>query len=831
MKQSWFLLLLAVLFGIPPTYAADPPVEKIFAGNVETIVGNTMTKNRAYFTATAVTYGATVDKTKVLIVGGVDSTDIPQNTIDTYDSPGVVGNKVGKFAGAGIITMTKPRAYHTANLLPNGCSAAPAGHKAVLIAGGIDDAVNPVLTAQVLPVNATTGAVTAFKDAGNMKTPRYNHTATNLGGCKVLVVGGNDLFGELQSAEIYSYLPATAPVSTWNYTGSMSQRRSMHTATLLPKGKVLVVGGTVTDATGSPQPLATAEIYDVALGTWTSTGKLFVARYNHTATLLHNGKVLVTGGYNTTTGNAGNLNTAEIYDPDTRVWSRATNFTAHRSEHTATLLLNGEVLIAGGKGGANGVTPLKTLERYNPDDNTWKPAFSLASNRYAHTAILLDNLNEVGNDDAVKSTLGKVLLVGGTNGVATLKSGEIYFPPAVTLRAGTPANVPPVGAPATFNARVNTINADGESTVSFEYGFTTSTQTTDVVSDLALAEGTPDVTKSKAVTGLSSLYCSRKYNYRVKVEDNISGEIAYGQNVEFTTAACTTTELGVTLTDGINSITAGNRENYIATITNSMLVGTTKKAIFKAPSVPNLTIMSTTTAPGIKCCTALDPVGTPSPKCTAISTGTCPADSVVTVPLLQGTGITIPDLPATKKLVFAIGGQVAYNAPSGNLTYSASITAPSKAYMDKDAGNNLGSDITRVNIQTALPDLTVTINSINPPSPAAGSTFEATVTIKNIGTAAVSNPNGGIFVDVWVDRKAGLTCANFGDLSDHPELGDWVSFTPPPLDKGASLQKKVFLTAPSAGTRTLRAFVDSECTIQNEYLENNNQVFKTYTVH
>src|SRR2546430_800844 len=147
------------------------------------------------------------------------------------------------------------------------------------------------LGAGLMLVQPCASAPFEFEVTGSLGTPRLDHTATLLPNGKVLVAGGDFLFGVLASAELYD--PASG---TWTATGSLVTGRSAHTATLLPDGKVLVAAG---DNGGS---LASAELYDPDSGIWTATGGLANPRLGQTATLLPNGKVLVAGGYNPTPG-------------------------------------------------------------------------------------------------------------------------------------------------------------------------------------------------------------------------------------------------------------------------------------------------------------------------------------------------------------------------------------------------------------------------------------------------------------------------------------------------------------------------------------------------
>lgn len=321
---------------------------------------------------------------KVLVAGGSDNVRV-LNSSELYDPTTCKFSKTG--------SLNSARHSPTATLLPDG---------KVLITGGVVNHVDsPPYSSSSLSsaelYDSTTGIFTA---TGNLNSARSGNTATLLPNGKVLVVGGSNLNSKngIGSASAELYDPTTGKFTT---TGNLNTPRGGHTATLLPNSRVLVAGGENNEG-----HVASAEIYDSATGTFSKTGSLIVARSHHTATLLPNGKVLMAGGMTSVENTIDSYSSAELYDPATGKFTATGELNSARGAHTATLLPNGMVLVAGGYGVDTGVD---ASELYNSSSGTFTATGKLITGRYFHTATLLSN--------------GKVLVVGGWTA-----STELYDP-------------------------------------------------------------------------------------------------------------------------------------------------------------------------------------------------------------------------------------------------------------------------------------------------------------------------------------------------------------------------------------------------------------------
>jgi hypothetical protein len=307
-------------------------------------------------------------------------------------SSSAVAQVPGGFTGTG--PMNSARYYHAATLLSDG---------RILITGGCNG------NASLASAEIYDPATGMFVPAGDMTAPRCTHTATLLLDGRVLIAGGFN-----STAELYD--PATG---TFTRTGDMLNARVGHSATLLPDGRVLIAGGTVPSspyptvappelydltrgtfstagayagrntmyryAGGPIWPKAVllkdgtvllaannpAELYDPAKGEFRETGTMVQFEYRfgmywHSATLLADATVLVAGGVVDDMSCNGSAANTEIYDPLTGTFSASGRMTEPRDLHTATLLNDGKVLIAGGGSGWCRTGTSSTAEVYDP---------------------------------------------------------------------------------------------------------------------------------------------------------------------------------------------------------------------------------------------------------------------------------------------------------------------------------------------------------------------------------------------------------------------------------------------------------------------------------
>jgi hypothetical protein len=253
--------------------------------------------------------------------------------------------------------------------------------------------------------------VNGFCGSGNLSVARTYPTSTLLQNGMVLIAGGQSSTGFSNAADLYN--PATG---TTTPTGSLNVERAGHTATLLQDGTVLIVGGQISPVPPSTNPFtSTVEIYNPGTGTFTLlTNGLNYPRSGHTATLLADGTVLIAGGTSQSgSGPVFQVVQAEIYNPATQTFTVVGSLNTARLAHTATLLPNGQVLIASGLD--------NTAEFYNPVTQTFTYTGSLSTSRQYASATLLAS--------------GKVLIAGGlqSNGATGIATAELYDPVAATF--------------------------------------------------------------------------------------------------------------------------------------------------------------------------------------------------------------------------------------------------------------------------------------------------------------------------------------------------------------------------------------------------------------
>jgi hypothetical protein len=348
---------------------------------------------------------------RVLMAGGLGNGGASINKAEFFNPD---AHAFGHFSSAG--GMAKQRAYHAAVILMNGN---------VLLTGGIDNNNTPLTSSEIY--NPATNAFTA---TGSMSTPRWMHSATLLASGKVLIVGGTSTTpfassgiegnSPLDSAELYD--PVSGNFTPLNV--NMVQPRYDHAATLLQNGKILLAGGQGRFG----QKLPDTELFDPVAVSFTATsGNMMVdptvdtGRWLFAALLLRDGTVFINGGDGGfIAGTPNYLATAQLFNPVTNSFTdMAGQMTYARAHHAAAMRVDGNILVTGGIGAnvsnPNNIPPadfLNTAELFD----TSVLGFSLTGNmitaRANHTTTALAN--------------GKILVAGGNQGGVFLKSAEIY---------------------------------------------------------------------------------------------------------------------------------------------------------------------------------------------------------------------------------------------------------------------------------------------------------------------------------------------------------------------------------------------------------------------
>jgi len=275
------------------------------------------------------------------------------------------------------------------------------------------------------PPDVTESAMT-----GSMNVARDLHTATLLKDGRVLVTGGWDGADRLASCELYD-----PEAGTWSLTTPLGEARAFHTATLMADGRVYVCGGSNAQINSTYM----FEIFDPETETWSEVNyadhtddhhRMWTHRQHHRTNLLPDATLLITGGFSTYVTNQNGtpgeyLRRYEFYDPTTNVcYPRDEPYprmNSRRSGHTATTMVGGRVLIAGGFNNEDDYHAFCDI--FDPTDDTLTAAAAMPGAHWMHEAHLLDD--------------GRVLVAGGANALMSYTRDCCLYDPATDTWSAT----------------------------------------------------------------------------------------------------------------------------------------------------------------------------------------------------------------------------------------------------------------------------------------------------------------------------------------------------------------------------------------------------------
>lgn len=364
------LFILLASFRSAGSEAAAAPPSGVW------IPTGSLTIGRHTHTATKLNDGS------VIVVGG--------SAQGTFNGPGLTSvERYYPSSNTWIVgpSLHQARQGHTATLLPIG---------QVLIAGGQD---GPTFLASMELYDPNT-------NSWSLTTPlnqaRYNHATILLHDGRIVVIGGfNANEGTLAAVEVFN--PADNSVAQMP---PMNTPRNGHSAILLDDYRILVIGG----FNQSQSWLASAEIYDPVSGTWSATSPLFAHGVAHSTTRLADGQILVVGGA-FGSGPPGISDKAEIFSPASGTWQAVASLSVTRHAHTASVLSDGRIMLAGGDDG--GGQRHNSVEIFDPHSGSWSLTAAMIDARSSHSATVLDN--------------NTILVAGGFSSSATsLASAELF---------------------------------------------------------------------------------------------------------------------------------------------------------------------------------------------------------------------------------------------------------------------------------------------------------------------------------------------------------------------------------------------------------------------